>query len=52
MYSFLKIAEEIDLSKSVKVSFDNFDDLNSYCFTHDRMYDQEGCGIIFDPNKL
>ena len=52
MYAFLKIAEEIDLSKSVKVSFDNFDDLNSYCFTHDRMYDQDGCGIIFDPNKL
>ena len=52
MESFLKIAEEIDLSKSVKVSFNNFDNLNSYCFTHDKMYDQNGCGIVFDPNKL
>lgn len=52
MVSFLNIAKEIDLEKSVKVSFNNFDNLNSYCYTHDKMYDQNGCGIVFDPNKL
>lgn len=52
MYSFLEIAETIDLSKSIKVSFDNFDNLNSYCYSHSKLYDQNGCGIIFDPNKL
>lgn len=52
MYTFLDIAKNIDLDKSIKVSFKNFEHLNSYCFTHDKMYDQNGCGIVFDPNKL
>lgn len=52
MYSFLKVALEIDLSKSVKVTFKNFENLNSYCYTKDKMYDQNGAGIVFDPNKL
>lgn len=52
MYSFLEIAETIDLEKSIRVSFNNFDNLNSYCYSHDKLYDQNGCGIVFDPNKL
>lgn len=52
LYDFLEIAETIDLASSVKVTFNNFENLNSYCFTHDKMYDQNGCGIVFDPNKL
>ena len=52
MVDFYNIANTIDLDKSVKVSFNNFDDLNSYCFTHGKMYDQDDCGIVFDPNKM
>lgn len=49
---FLKVAKEIDLKKSVKVTFNNFENLNSYCYTPYKMYDQSGAGIVFDPDKL
>lgn len=52
MYDFYEIAKNIDLEKSVKVSFNNFDHLNSYCYTLGRMYNQDDCGIVFDPNKM
>lgn len=52
MYDFLNIASSIDLKESKKVTFKNFENLDSYCYTHDEMYDQRGCGIIFDPKKL
>ena len=35
-----------------KVSFPNFDNANSYCYTKGVMYNQDHCGIVFDPNKL
>lgn len=49
---FLNCAKNIDMSKSVKVTFNNFDDLNSYCYTLGKMYDQNDVGVVFDPNKL
>ena len=49
---FLNCAKNIDMSKSVKVTFNNFDDLNSYCYTLGKMYDQDDVGVVFDPNKL
>lgn len=49
---FLTCAKEIDLNKSVKVSFNNFEDCNSYCYTKGKMYDQNDVGIVFDPNKM
>lgn len=52
MYDFYEVARTIDLNKSVKVSFQNFEDLNSYCYTTGVMYNQDDCGIVFDPNKL
>ena len=52
MEEFLKVAEEIDLEKSVKVSFNNFEDYNVYCYTEGVMYNQDHAGIVFDPNKL
>ena len=52
MIDFLNVAKEIDLDKSVKVSFQNFEQLNSYCYTEGEMYNQDQCGIVFDPNKL
>lgn len=52
MYDFLNIAREIDITKAIKVSFTNFENMNSYCYSHDKLYDQDGCGIVFDPNKM
>ena len=52
MIDFLNVAKEIDLEKSVKVSFQNFEQLNSYCYTEGELYNQDQCGIVFDPNKL
>ena len=52
MIDFYNIADNIDLSKSVKVSFGGFDNLNSYCYTLGKMYDQDDCGVVFDPNKM
>ena len=52
MVDFYNIANTIDLEKSVKVEFDHFKDLNSYCYSLDKLYDQNGCGIVFDPNKI
>lgn len=52
MIDFYEVAKNIDLEKSVKVSFNNFDNLNSYCYTLGKMYDQNDCGIVFDPNKM
>ena len=49
---FLDCAKNIDLEKSVKVSFNNFDHLNSYCYTLGKMYDQNDVGVVFDPNKI
>ena len=52
MIDFLNVAEKIDLKKAVKVSFANFEELNSYCYTEGQMYNQDHAGIVFDPNKL
>lgn len=49
---FLQCAKNISLDESVKVSFNNFEQLNSYCYTKGKMYDQNDVGIVFDPNKL
>lgn len=49
---FLTCAKEIDLEKSIKVSFNDFDNLNSYCYTKGKMYDQNDVGVVFNPNKL
>ena len=52
VYDFLEVARHIDLKSSVKVSFKNFEDSNSYCYTNGIMYNQDDTGIVFDPNKL
>lgn len=49
---FLDVAKNIDLEKSVRVSFNNFDNSNSYCYTTGTMYNQDHAGIVFDPDKL
>lgn len=49
---FLNCAKNISLEKSVKVTFNNFEDLNSYCYTLGKMYNQEDCGVVYDPSKL
>lgn len=52
MIDFLNTSKSIDLSKAVKVKFNNFENLNSYCYTKGKMYDQNDSGIVFDPNKM
>ncbi len=52
MIEFLKVAKSIDLNKCIKVSFNNFNNYNSYCYTTYKLYDQDGAGIVFDPNKM
>lgn len=52
MYEFYDCALKLTLEKSVKVSFNNFDDVDSYCFTEGQMYNQDHCGIVFDPKKM
>ena len=52
MYEFLKVAKEVDMEKAVKVSFNNFEEHNIYCYTEGVMYNQDHAGIVFDPNKL
>lgn len=52
MEDFLMIAKTISLKDSVKVTFQNFEELDSYCYTKDKMFDQDGCGIVFDPKKI
>ena len=52
MVDFYNIAKNIDLGRSVPVSFDGFENSNAYCYTLGKMYDQDDCGVVFDPNKL
>lgn len=52
MFSFLETAQNINIDESIKVSFKNFENLNSYCYTKYKLYDQSGSGVVFDPNKL
>lgn len=52
MVDFYNVAKNIDLKKSVKVQFGHFEHLNSYCYTLGKMYDQDDCGVVFDPNKM
>lgn len=49
---FLYVAKTIDLNKAVKVSFNNFENSNSYCYTEGTMYNQDHAGIVFDINRL
>lgn len=49
---FLEVAKNININEAVKVSFNNFDDLNSYCYTKGIMYNQDHAGIVFDPNRI
>ena len=52
MYEFLKVAEELDMNKAVKVSFNNFEEYDVYCYTEGVMYNQDHAGIVFDPKRI
>lgn len=49
---YIKVTEDIDLDKSVKVSFNHFDHLNSYCYSEYKVHEPGKWGIIFNPDKL
>ena len=50
--AFLACAKALKVEEAVKVTFNDFENLNSYCYTKGKMYDQNDVGIVFDPNKL
>ena len=52
MIEFYQIAKDIKLEDSVPVSFGGFEDETPYCYTKGKMYDQNDCGVVFDPKKL
>ena len=51
-HPLVKVTEDIDLDKSVKVSFNHFDHLNSYCYSEYKVHEPGKWGIIFNPDKL
>ena len=52
MEDFLRIAEEIKIEDSVQVHFDGYGVDVIYCYTKGKMYDQNDCGVVFDPKKI
>lgn len=49
---YINVTENIDLSKSIKVTFNNFENLNSYCYSEYKVHEPGKWGIIFNPDKL
>lgn len=50
---FIMVAKLIDVEKSEKVVFPNFEDLNSYAFSiNGKVYTPGAIGLLYDPNKL
>ena len=52
MKEYLACAKSLDLSKAKKVTFKNFEECNSYEYSTDYLYSPNGCGIVFDINKI
>lgn len=46
------VASRIDLTKSVKVSYNHFEHLDSYCYSDYPPYTAGKWGIMFSPDKL
>lgn len=49
---YLKVASEIDIKKAVKVSYNHFEHLDSYCYSDYKPYEAGKWGIMFSPDKL
>lgn len=49
---YLKVAREIDMNKAVKVSYNHFEHLDSYCYSDYKPYEAGKWGIMFSPDKL
>ena len=52
MEEYLECAKNLDLSKAKRVTFNNFEDCDSYEYSTDYLYSSNGCGIVFDKNKI
>ena len=52
MREYLECAESLDLQKAKKVTFKNFEETNSYEYSTDYLYSPNGCGVVFDPDKI
>lgn len=49
---YLKVTSEIDMNKAVKVSYNHFEHLDSYCYSDYKPYEAGKWGIMFSPDKL
>lgn len=52
MKEYYQCANNIDLEKSERVTFNNFEGFDSYAYCTDYLYSKNGCGVVFDKNKL
>lgn len=52
MVEYYECAKNIDLDKSNKVVFNNFEEFDSYSYCTDYLYSKNGCGVVFDKKKL
>lgn len=52
MYDYLECAINIDFTKAKKVKFNNFEECDSYEYSTDYLYSPNGCGVVFDINKI
>ena len=52
MLDYLACAKNLDVAKAKKVSFKNFEDSPSYEYSTDYLYSPNGCGVVFDINKI
>ena len=52
MKEYYECAKNVDLNKSEKVSFNNFEGFESYAYCTDYLYSKKGCGVVFDKNKM
>lgn len=52
MKDYYECAKNINLEKSDKVTFNNFEGFDSYAYCTDYLYSKNGCGVVFDKNKL
>lgn len=52
MIKYYNCALSIDLGKSEKVEFNNFEGFDSYAYCTDYLYSKNGCGVVYDKNKF
>ncbi len=52
MIDYLNVAKTIDVTKSNKVVFKNFEECNSYEYSTNGLYNPNGCGVVFNIDRI